>query len=38
MKPGVLTPLAMTVVIAALLLVRPILAWRQHRKAHTTEA
>ena len=27
MKPGVLTPLAMTVVIAALLLVRPILAW-----------
>ena len=27
MKPGVLTPLAITVVIAALLLVRPILAW-----------
>ena len=33
MKPGVLTPLAMTVVIAALLLVRPILAWRQSHKA-----
>jgi sulfoxide reductase heme-binding subunit YedZ len=33
MKPGVLTPLAMTVVIAALLLARPILAWRQRRKA-----
>ena len=35
MKPGVLTPLTMTVVIAALLLVRPILAWRQRRKART---
>lgn len=33
MKPGVLTPLAMTVVIAALLLARPILARRQRRKA-----
>jgi hypothetical protein len=33
MKPGVLTPLVMTVVIAALLLVRPILAWLQRRKA-----
>jgi sulfoxide reductase heme-binding subunit YedZ len=31
MKPGVLTPLAMTVVIAALLLARPILAWRGRR-------
>ena len=36
MKPGVLTPLAMTVVIAALLLARPILAWRQRRKAQPT--
>ena len=36
MKPGVLTPLAMTVVIAALLLARPILAWRQRRKAPPT--
>jgi sulfoxide reductase heme-binding subunit YedZ len=35
MKPGVLTPLAMTVVIAALLLARPILAWRRRRKART---
>jgi sulfoxide reductase heme-binding subunit YedZ len=33
MKPGVLTPLAMTVVIAALLIARPILAWMQRRKA-----
>ena len=33
MKPGVLTPLAMTVVIAVLLLARPILAWFQRRKA-----
>ncbi len=32
MKPGVLTPLAMTVVIATLLLARPILAWQQSRK------
>ncbi len=31
MKPGVLTPLAMTVVIAALLAARPILAWRKRR-------
>lgn len=38
MKPGVLTPLAMTVVIAALLLARPILAWRQRRKAHAVAA
>jgi sulfoxide reductase heme-binding subunit YedZ len=36
MKPGVLTPLAMTVVIAALLLVRPILAWRQRRGSRAT--
>jgi methionine sulfoxide reductase heme-binding subunit len=31
MKPGVLTPLAMTVVITALLLVRPILVWRSSK-------
>jgi sulfoxide reductase heme-binding subunit YedZ len=36
MKPGVLTPLAMTVVIAALLLARPVLAWRERRKTRTT--
>lgn len=36
MKPGVLTPLAITVVIAALLLVRPILARRQ-RKARAAQ-
>jgi sulfoxide reductase heme-binding subunit YedZ len=38
MKPGVLTPLAMTVVIAALLLARPTLAWRQRRKARAAVA
>ncbi len=38
MKPGVLTPLAMTVVIGALLLARPILAWLQRRKTRTNEA
>lgn len=32
MKPGVLTPLAMTVIIAALLLVRPVLAWQKSRQ------
>jgi sulfoxide reductase heme-binding subunit YedZ len=32
MKPGVLTPLAITLVIAALLLIRPILARRQSRQ------
>ena len=38
MKPGVLTPLAMTALIAALLLVRPMLAWRQRRKARAAVA
>ncbi len=38
MKPGVLTPLAMTALIAALLLVRPVLAWRQRRKARAAVA
>jgi sulfoxide reductase heme-binding subunit YedZ len=32
-KTGVLTPLPFTVVIAALLLARPLLAWNQRRKA-----
>lgn len=36
MKPGVLTPLAMTVVMAALLLVRPVLAIVQRRKERAT--
>ena len=31
MKPGVLTPLGMTVIIAALLLARPVIAWRARR-------
>jgi sulfoxide reductase heme-binding subunit YedZ len=38
MKPGVLTPLAMTVVITALLVVRPILAWLQRRKTRAAVA
>ena len=38
MKPGVLTPLAMSVVIAALLVVRPILAWIQRRKVRAVTA
>ncbi len=38
MKPGVLTPLAMTVVIAVLLFARPILAWRRRLKARAVAA
>jgi sulfoxide reductase heme-binding subunit YedZ len=38
MKPGVLTPLAMTLVIAALLAARPVLAWMQKRRARATDA
>jgi methionine sulfoxide reductase heme-binding subunit len=33
MKPGVLTPLSITIVIGVLLLARPVLAWTQRRKA-----
>ncbi|HVN92171.1 MAG TPA: protein-methionine-sulfoxide reductase heme-binding subunit MsrQ [Terracidiphilus sp.] len=36
MKPGVLTPLAITVVVGALLLVRPVVASIQRRKAQAT--
>lgn len=32
-KPGVLSPLRMTLVLAVLLLARPVLAWMQRRKA-----
>lgn len=32
-KPGVLSPLRLTIVLAVLLLVRPVLAWVQRRKA-----
>ncbi len=32
-KPGVITPAAMTLVFAALFLARPVLAWKQRRKA-----
>ena len=31
-KPGVLEPLRMTIVLALLLMVRPVLAWWQRRK------
>jgi sulfoxide reductase heme-binding subunit YedZ len=31
-KPGVLSPLRLTTVLAVLLLARPVLAWLQHRK------
>ena len=31
-KPGVLTPIAMTVVFAVLFAARPVLAWKQRRK------
>lgn len=33
LKPGVLTPLRITIVLAVLLAARPALAWRQRRKA-----
>jgi sulfoxide reductase heme-binding subunit YedZ len=33
-KPGVLTPLAMTIVLGILLLARPVQAWNQRRKVH----
>ncbi len=36
MKPGVLTPLAITVVIAVLLLARPVLAWTRRRQGRST--
>lgn len=32
-KSGVLTPIGVTVILAALLLARPLLTWRQRRKA-----
>ncbi len=32
-KPGVITPAAMTLVFAVLFLARPVLAWKQRRKA-----
>lgn len=35
-KSGVLTPLGITVVLALLLIARPLLAWRQRRKANAT--
>jgi len=37
-KPGVLTPISFTIVIAALLLARPVLSWNQKRKARAAIA
>lgn len=37
-KPGVLKPLPATVVLGVLLAVRPLLAWRKHRKSQRTVA
>ena len=37
-KTGVITPAPYTIVILALLLARPVLAWRRKRKAHTVAA
>jgi sulfoxide reductase heme-binding subunit YedZ len=37
-KPGVLSPLRMTVVLAVLLLARPVLWWMQRRKARAATA
>jgi sulfoxide reductase heme-binding subunit YedZ len=35
-KPGVLTPVTITVILAVLLLARPVLAWYQRSKARAT--
>ena len=37
-KPGVLTPLTITVILAVLLLARPVMAWRQRRKVQPAAA
>jgi sulfoxide reductase heme-binding subunit YedZ len=37
-KTGVLTPLGMTLVLAVLLLARPVMAWTQRRRAQAVEA
>ncbi len=37
-KPGVLTPITITVILAVLLLARPVLAWRQSRKSRVAAA
>jgi sulfoxide reductase heme-binding subunit YedZ len=37
-KPGVLTPMTLTIVLGVLLLARPVLAWTQRRKPHATAA
>jgi methionine sulfoxide reductase heme-binding subunit len=38
LKPGVLTPMRITIILAILLAVRPLLAWRRRRKAQRTVA
>ncbi len=37
-KPGVLTPLTITLVLGVLLLARPVLAWSQRRRVRTVPA
>ena len=37
-KPGVLTPLTITVILGVLLLARPILAWNQRRRVRAVRA
>lgn len=37
-KPGVLTPLTITVILAVLLLARPVMVWRQRRRAGAVAA
>jgi sulfoxide reductase heme-binding subunit YedZ len=37
-KPGVLTPLTMTVILAVLLAARPVQAWMQRRKLRAATA
>jgi methionine sulfoxide reductase heme-binding subunit len=37
-KPGVLSPLRLTLVLAVLLLARPVLAWVQRRRVRAVAA
>lgn len=37
-KSGVLTPMGVTLILAVLLLARPVLTWRQRRKGHAAVA
>jgi sulfoxide reductase heme-binding subunit YedZ len=37
-KPGVLTPLTITLILGVLLVARPIQAWNQRRRSHAANA